>query len=170
MLREIHAIVNRKWIGYWGAEYVLIQRRNFAEFLYPLFLCASSASAYNSLLTMRSWSFFTRPPEKYLCINTLRLRLRNCSYNHLIDLRSHPRIVLSLAVAICDPPWCGFHAPVVKRGWPLPSNTVVSISWWGNVWTIRCVMTYWVTYGHWGDFYLHGQSDGNFWIYSTPNP
>lgn len=75
-------------------------------------------------------------------------RLRNGSYNHLIDLRSHPRIVLSLAVAICDPPWCGFQAPVVKRGWPLPSKTVVSISWRGNVWIIRCVMTYWVTYGH----------------------
>ena len=34
---------------------------------------------------------------------------------------------MSLAVAICDPLWCGFHRPVVNFGCPFPSSRAESI-------------------------------------------
>ena len=34
---------------------------------------------------------------------------------------------MSLAVAICEPLWCGFHRPVVNFGCPFPSSRAESI-------------------------------------------
>ena len=46
-----------------------------------------------------------------------------------VILRSQLLTWLSFAVTNCEQPWWGFHFPVVKRGWPLPSKIPECISY-----------------------------------------
>ena len=64
-------------------------------------------------------------------------------FTYFIVRRSHPRMAVSLAVAICVELWWGFQLAHVNLGWPRPSRAVDEVTWHMengvNMWTVGIV-------------------------------